>query len=462
MTSRRLVEAWHAAAPLAAPDAVREAARLHLLDAVGVGLAASNLPQQGAPYRRYADGAAPGPASSLAGGRRLCAADAALVNGGLIHSLEFDDTHTESIMHGSAVLAAAALAAGQSAGRTGADVLAAYMLGWEAAIRLGLAARGGFQARGFQVTSVAGALVSALIAADLRRADAAQAVNAVGIALSQASGVFEFLTNGSSVKSLHPGWAAHAGIVAARLASAGLTGPETALEGRRGLFAIFAGDAAAAGDFAASLEDFGRDWKLAGAAFKLLPCCHYLHPFVEAALALRSQGVSADDIAELTLRIAPAAAPIVCEPWEAKCTPVDGHSARWSLPVVVAEAFVHGRIDLDTFARPADGAVRALAARSRWEPLEPNRFPQVFEAVVECRLGDGIRRDLRIDDVFGNASRPAGRAAVLDKFRTNARRALTGEGAARAEPALLGIDGAGGLDELARALALRTEQETAS
>ena len=101
---------------------------------------------------------------------------------------------------------------------------------------MGLAAPGGFQARGFQITSVGGTLVAALQAAEIAKLDENRWLAALGIALSQASGVFEFLSNGASVKSMHPGWAAHAGMLAARLAAAGLDGPETALEGRMGLF----------------------------------------------------------------------------------------------------------------------------------------------------------------------------------------------------------------------------------
>ena len=119
-------------------------------------------------------------------------------------------------------------------------MLAAYARGWEMFVRLGLAAPGAFQREGFQITSAGGTMVAALVAADIAGLDEDAAVNAVGIALSQSSGVFEFLTNGSSVKSLHPGWAAHAGVLAARFAQAGMTGPETALEGDRGLFRRFA------------------------------------------------------------------------------------------------------------------------------------------------------------------------------------------------------------------------------
>ena len=92
--------------------------------------------------------------------------------------------------------------AAESVGANGDDLLVAYIKGWEVLIRAGLAAPGQFQAQGFQITSVGGTLGAALVAAELFRLDDAQSVDAVGIALSQASGVFEFLTNGSSVKSV--------------------------------------------------------------------------------------------------------------------------------------------------------------------------------------------------------------------------------------------------------------------
>ncbi|MBI2616318.1 MAG: MmgE/PrpD family protein, partial [Gemmatimonadetes bacterium] len=125
------------------------------------------------------------------------------------------------------------------------------------------------------------------------------AVGALGIALSQASGVMEFLTNGSSVKSLHPGWAAHGGVVAALLARSGMTGPETSLEGRHGLFRQFAADDKAPERFRALIGDIGRKWHLPDAAYKFYPCCHYLHPFIEAAGILAERGVRAEPAAQL-------------------------------------------------------------------------------------------------------------------------------------------------------------------
>ncbi|ACL62949.1 MmgE/PrpD family protein [Methylobacterium nodulans] len=434
------------------PPAVDAAARLHLLDAIGVGLAAA-ASEAGAPYRRYAAGVARGgPAPILGLSATAAPADAALVNGGLIHGLEFDDTHTGSIVHGSAVLAPAALAAGQAAGSSGAAVLSGYALGWEALIRIGLAAPGAFQAWGFQITSVGGALVAALIAAELAGLSEDETVAAVGIALSGASGGFEFLTNGASVKSLHPGFAAHAGLTAAALAQAGLTGPETAFEGRCGLFAAFAGDARAAEAFAASLDDLGTVWHLQDAAFKFHPCCHYLHPFVEAAGMLAARGVEADDIASLTCRVPAGAGPVICEPWEAKQAPVTGHAARWSLPVVVAARLVEGRVDLATFEAPAGEAVRALSRRIGWEPLAGARFPAVFEAEILALMRDGEQHHVRVDDVYGNAGRPAEAAAVREKFRSNAARALASDAIRGVEAAVDELTAAPSLDALEAAL----------
>lgn len=451
--SRSIVRRWMEVSKVSAPAQVRMAARLHLLDATGVGLAATAL-DQGVAYARFAP-TADGPVSLLTGSRSVSAADAALVNGGLIHSLEFDDTHTASIVHGSAVLAPAALAVAQSCGASPEKAFGAYLIGYEMLIRIGLASKGGFQSHGFQVTSVAGTLIAALIACDLMEASEDERVNAVGIALSQASGVFEFLSNGSSVKSLHPGWAAHAGIIAARLATCGMTGPETAIEGSRGLFCAFARDEAASERLQGQLADLGARWHMADVAFKFLPCCHYLHPFVEAAGEIARDLPDTAAIDAMVMRIAPGAAPIVCEPWSAKQAPPDGHAARWSLPVAVAARMVEGKLDLDSFRQRAGPAVLALASRCRWEALEPNLFPQAFEAEITCHLRDGRVLSARIEDVFGNASRPASQADVLAKFRANAERALSRTAIAALEEFYLSPAEADGFHAFAAALSDR-------
>lgn len=418
--SQQLVARFKALPQHAIPAAVRETAKLHLLDAIGVGLAAAAT-GAGRPYLdavRTIDGG--GGAASVFGAREgFAPATAALVNGGMIHALEYDDTHTGSIVHGSSVLVPAALAMAEAAGASGADLLSAYVRGWELLIRVGLAAPGKFQAQGFQITSVAGTLAAALIAADLSGLNQTQSVHAIGIALSQASGVFEFLTNGSTVKSLHAGWAAHAGVVAATLAGAGLTGPETAFEGQFGLFRRFATDPDAADRFAIEIETFGHKWHVLDAAFKFYPCCHYIHPFIEA-LEIALQKNPNAPVARIVCDVPPGAALLISEPWEQKLKPRSGHEARYSLPIALAARLVEGFVTPMTFATGPRAEILAEAERISAQPMSDADFPERFEARLLVQFENGETADVYVDDVFGGSRRPPTREAVLGKFRANA------------------------------------------
>lgn len=449
--SRTLIAKLRGAGDATIPPDVMECAKMHFADAVGVGLAASGA-DIGAAYRGLIEANQGGAASAFNASVGVSPADAALINGGLIHSLEFDDTHTASIVHGSAVIAAVALAVAESVGASGRETLGAFVRGWEVLIRLGAAAAGKYQANGFQVTPVAGTLASALVAADLMKFDEDRAVAAIGIALSQASGVFEFLSNGSSVKSLHPGWAAHSGIMAARLAASGMTGPETALEGRFGLFRTFAKDEGAAERFAGSIETIGGRWYLLDAGFKLFPCCHYIHPFLEAIDKLSAAGVTHESVEKVICRVPKGAATIICDPWDIKLNPLTPHAARWSLPIVMAEYWVEGGVSLRTFERLSSPHVRDLAKRMVWEPLEGAQFPEKFGAEVVCHLQGGGSETIRIDDVYGNASRPAAAGEIRAKFTSNAACVFDDAAVGRLQAILNDLDAAPHLGALTACL----------
>jgi 2-methylcitrate dehydratase PrpD len=449
--SQQLVARWNALPTDGIPHAVKQAAKLHLLDAIGVGLAAAAT-SAGRPYLDavLALNGSGGAASVFGSGDGFAPATAALANGGMIHALEYDDTHTASIVHGSSVLAAAALATAEGASASGESLLAAYIKGWEALIRVGLAAPGKFQAQGFQVTSVAGALAAALIACDLSRVDDTRRGDALGIALSQASGVFEFLTNGSTVKSLHAGWAAHGGIVAGTMAGAGLTGPETAFEGQFGLFRRFAMDPGAADRFAAEIATFGVEWHLPQAAFKFYPCCHYIHPFIEALeIAL---GQNPDEAVEaIVCEVPPGAAPLISEPWERKLRPRSGHEARYSLPIALAARLVEGAVTPMTFANMPSSKIMAKAECISARPMTNADFPQRFEARLHVRFAKGNAMEVYVDDVFGGSHRPPTREAVLAKFRANAGLIGQADDVCALEAAVLSIDHKR-IDEITRLL----------
>jgi 2-methylcitrate dehydratase PrpD len=134
-----------------------------------------------------------------------------------------------------------ALAVGEAVGASGRAMLEAALAGVEVMCRVGLAVPGRFHARHFHPTALAGVFGAAAAASKLRRLTEDQVVDAFGISGSQAGGIIEYLTDGTWTKRLHPGWAAHAGIVAAVLAECGMRGPETVFEGAHGLYAAFAG-----------------------------------------------------------------------------------------------------------------------------------------------------------------------------------------------------------------------------
>ena len=424
------------------PADVRRLARLHVADAIGVGLAAAGVPA----HRRLletlqAQHPAPGPATALGQAGTHPPAVAALMNGTSMHSLEFDDTHMGSIVHGSAVIVPAALAATQAAAGTLESLIRLVVAGWEILVRLGQASPGGFQRRGFQVTSVGGAPVAALLAATAKGLSLDQTVAAADIAGSQAGGIFEFLSNGSNVKALHPGWAAHAGLWAADLAQGGMTGPATVLEGRYGLFNAYAADDEAGAAMAGLLDGLGAEWRLRDAAFKLYPCCHYIHPYLEAAASIMQEIGAEPAVANVLCKVAPGAALVICEPWAAKQSPRSTNEAKYSLPYCLARILSGKPVDLDAMAgeRIDDDAV-ALSRRILWEPRPESPFPEKFDADLTVVLEDGRRFHRYIEQVAGSAERPASADAIERKFMANAERLLGESGAGRAWSALMSGD----------------------
>lgn len=415
-SASRLVRLARTAYADPSAEALR-AARLHLMDALAVGLLASAAgPVRG--VRQLADSDA-GTCTVLGSPRRASEAVAALVNGSLIHSLEFDDTHVASVMHGGAVMAPAALACAEDSGASGRDLLAAFAVGWEVLIRIGLSSPGRIQARGFQITSAAGAFAAALVSGLLHGDDDDVIANAVGIAGSQAAGTFAFLRDGDTVKAVQPGWSAHAGIMAAQLARTGVTGPNAVFEGRYGFFALYADDPEAADALAVELDDLGSRWHLAEAAYKLLPCCHYIHPFVEALDRMTADGVSASEIVALHCWVPTGAAPVIAEPWPERQRPAKAHDARWSLPYVLALAIRNGRITAADFDGTCEEDVMALAERITYEPWPDSGFPQRFPARLRAQLVDGSSRDVMVEDVLGGLGRPIEAAHVESKARGN-------------------------------------------
>ncbi|MGH7392512.1 MAG: MmgE/PrpD family protein [Candidatus Rokuibacteriota bacterium] len=431
------------------PPEVVASVRLRVLDVLGLALAGSTQDFAPAVHGALETWDARGDCTVVGGKVTAAAPLAALANGALAHGLDFDDTHAASITHASAVVLPAVLALAESQGADGRATATAAVAGYEAIARLGMAAPGAFHERGWHATSVCGVFAAALAAGKVLGLDERRLTAAVGLAGSFASGVQEFLADGSWSKRAHAGWAAHAGVVAATLARGGFTGPASILEGRFGLYRTFLGQAPDEAPF----DTLGTTWETLAVGFKPFPCCHYLHAYLDCALALRAaHGLTAEAIERVECLVPAGEVPIVCEPVAAKRRPRTAYDAKFSLPFSVAAALVDGAIGLDTYApdRLGDPRVLALAARVEHRVDPHSRFPDGFPGWIRIGLAGGRVLEAREPDGRGGPRRPLPAEALVEKFRANAARALPADRLAAVERAARGLDALGEVGALMR------------
>lgn len=439
------------------PEAVHRT-KLLILDFLGIALAARST-EIDAPLRAAArgltggapgrEGADLGPCSAVGERARMPAANAAFLNGALGHALDFDDTHAKSIIHTAAAVVPAALAGAEAFGKTGRDLICACVAGFESEIRIGLAAPGGFHARGFHMTAVAGVFGAAIAYALHAGLDAERMGWALGICGSMAAGLFAYLEDGSPVKALHPGWAAHGAICSTILAGENFAGPRTVFEGRFGLLRSHLGDAEFRVE--ALTEGLGERWETLAVGFKPYPCGHVIHAFLDAALRLRNrEGVAHGKIRSLICRAAKGAIDLVLDPIEVKRRPRGEYDAKFSLPYCLASIFVRGTCGVDDFTKNAiaDPEVLALAERVSYVQDDAQDFPRFFPGVVEARLADGSVFVEEEKHQRGCAENPLTDAEVQEKFRDNAARSLAPEEADALMRVVMDMENADDVDTL--------------
>jgi 2-methylcitrate dehydratase PrpD len=404
------------------PAGVAGRAALLVLDTLGNALAAARE-DFGRAVLDVAAGLGGAPESTLLGRpRRVAAANAVLANATLAHGLDFDDTREDAIVHTGSVAIPTALAVGEAVGASGRRTLEAIIAAVEVMCRVGLAVPGRFHARHFHPTALAGGFGAIAAAGRLRGLDEGQLVSAFGIGGSQAAGIIEYLTDGTWTKRLHPGWAAHAGVVAATLAESGMLGPETVFEGAHGFYQAFAGghDEARLTDL---LRTLGETWELANLTFKPYPCGSIAHPYMDCALRLRERHrVDPARIVAIRCRTAAGPVPRLWEPLAAKHAPPNGYAAKFSLPYLIASMLVRGRAGLAEFRDDAvrDPEVLRVAGRVTYEVDPTIDYPRRFVGDVRVRLASGQELVEHQPHSRGGPEHPVTRDELEAKFRGNA------------------------------------------
>lgn len=424
------------------PADVRARSKHLILDALGIALAAGQFPFA----RTVLDGlnaiGEPGENTIVGFPDKLPLRDAAIMNGVLIHGLDYDDTHMQSVVHATAATLPATLAMGERLGASGQDMLVAYIIGMETAIRIGMAANFGFHNNGLHATGIVSHFSSALIAGRLLGLDAHQLAMAQGLVGSTAQASQQFVDDGAWNKRFHPGWGAAAGITAAYLASRGFVAPMRPYEGRFGLLNTLTktSEACKPGEIAA---DLGQRWETVASAIKPFPTCHFTHAVADAALELRREhGLAADDIARVRVIVPEDVIPIVIEPVANKRRPVSDYDAKFSAQFIAAACFVRGRFGLAELEPAAlqDPEILALADRVDYAPDPDADFPRVFPGavVVTTRNGGEFVHTERVNR--GAADRALSDAEIVEKYESNARLGAGADKARQVCGATLGMD----------------------
>jgi len=374
------------------PVEVRERVKALVLDLVGIALRARNEAESTGPMvaavRRL--GLAEGTCTVIGDAASYAAPGAAMLNGTLGHSLDFDDTHAPGSLHPSAPIVPAAFAAAEMAGADGQAAIAGIVAGYEVQIRLSLALDpAAHYDRGFHPTATCGAFGAAAAAGRLLGLDPEGYSNAFGIVLSMAAGSMQYLVNGAWTKRSHVGHAAMCGLMAATLAREGYKGASEALEGKWGFLHAYA----PAADAAKAVDGLGRRWETLKIAVKPYPSCRYGHAPLDGILALaRQHGIRAEEVEEVVVGLPEPGWKLIGDPEPAKQAPKSVVDGQFSMAFCASVALRSGGFGWDDYARHlGDPATLALCKRVKtWvDPKAQADFQKNMSGSVRIKTGRG-------------------------------------------------------------------------
>ncbi|NQW11185.1 MAG: MmgE/PrpD family protein [Alphaproteobacteria bacterium] len=424
------------------PADVTARAKTLVMDTVGIALRArreaDSTPSLMAGLRAL--GYAGGDARLIGDAEGWTPAGAALLNGALAHSLDFDDTHAAGSIHPSAPIVPAALAAAEMVGADGATTLAGIIAGYEVQIRLSMAlGPSDHYTRGYHPTATCGAFGAAAAAGRVLGLPAERIQAAFGIALSQAAGSLEFLADGAWTKPFQVGWAAHNGLVAARLAAEGFKAPVRGVEGQRGFLAAYAPNA----DPAKATAGLGQHWETLRIAVKPYPSCRYSHAAMDAVAQLRAANdLTGGEVTAIRIGLPKTGMGLVADPIEAKRKPVSIVDGQFSMPFLASVMLRKGRFGWDDYRdQLADQDTLDLARKvscvidARCEAAFPTNLSGV--AIVETTRGTF---ETFVEIPKGEPDNWPTDAEHRAKFEALAAPCLPPEQVAALADALLGLD----------------------
>ncbi|HEU5277025.1 MAG TPA: MmgE/PrpD family protein [Xanthobacteraceae bacterium] len=416
--------------------AARHAARRGVLDWIGCALAACRHPTVTTLLDVLAETGGRPQATVLGRGVKLGLIDAPLANGQMGHLLDFDDTHMGGVvLHTSSPVLAALLALAERTPVSGAELMLAYAVGFEAGVRSGRTAPGHHKG-GWHLTGTLGSIAAGVAGGRLVGLDAQRLTYALGIAATQAGGMQQ--NRGTMCKSFHAGKAAANGVLAALLAERGFDSSQEIVEGKRGFARIYS-DVAAPEQLTAGL---GESWLIETNGHKPYACGVVLHPLIDAVIALRArERIDPAAVNEIGLRVHPLVLSIT-----GVVEPSSGLQSKFSFRHSAAVALVDGAAGIAQYsdARAADPTVAALRRKVRAVADETLGKDEAHAEV----LAGGARHEVHVAHASGTTGNPMSDTAIEAKFLANATPAIGKERACRASELVWSLEKCADVREL--------------
>jgi 2-methylcitrate dehydratase PrpD len=396
----------------ALPDEARHYARRHLLDTVGVmiagadGVIATQAETVIASVRRAGEIPVPGRA------RRADLLDAAFLGGTAAHGIELDDGYRHGSAHCGCVIVPAALAVAYDRRANGRELIEAIIAGYETNIALARACAPELRQRGFHPTSAVGPFGAAMATGRLRRLNATQFANALGIAASSAAGLFAFVGGGGDIKRLHAGHAAREGLQAALLAEQSVEGPPNVIETRDGFMQAFA---------------FGRidrarpiqlppavEYGITDCYIKPYACCRHIQPAVEALFGLcKDEDIAPDEIQKVEVETYRIAAEHAHVPWS------DFASAQLSFPFLMGLAAHYRGIRFEHFDDRTRADPKFVTFARKLTVTAPGEIDQLYPKLRPARVTVHTPRGTFVrmaEEAWGSRLVPLDDAGLTEKF----------------------------------------------
>lgn len=378
-------------------------------------------------------------ASVVGSGFRTSQSTAALVNGYLCHLQDYDDTHFPTVLHPTAPVWPAVLAAAEESRANGLATLAAFVLGAEAACRVAISVHPWHYDAGWHITGTAGAFGAAAGAGRVLGLEPRELVAALGAAGTRASGVREVF--GSHGKPLHAGQAAASGMQAASWARAGFTASDDIIGGRRGFWAVLS---PAGHSERALLDGLGDHWELKMNGLKPYANGVVSHPLQDAVIELRNaHGLTPDRVASIEARVHPLVPELM-----GRAEPRVGLEGKFSFRHCAAAALVDGaghdaQFTDEKVKDPVIAAVRAKVSASVDSSVNED------EVYVTITLNDGQRHEIHVEHATGSPDNPMSDVVLRAKYDALAREVFTAERADELWHAVWTLDQAPDVAEVA-------------